>query len=44
MILPTEKKLVPYWQNNRQPFPTEHEQNIAWSAITKASRKWLREK
>ena len=34
------KESVPYWQEDRQPFPVEHENNIAWSAITKASRLW----
>ena len=34
------KESVPYWQEDRQPFSVEHEHNIAWSAITKASRLW----
>ena len=31
---------VPYWQEDRQPFPEDHEHTIAWSAITKASQLW----
>ena len=44
-IIPTEKtELVLYWQAGRQPFPMEHEQNIAWLAITRARKKWPWEK
>ena len=31
---------VPYWQADRQPFSSKQEQNIAWSAITQASKLW----
>ena len=30
---------VPYWQNNRQPFSPEQEQNISWLTIHQEMKK-----
>ena len=31
---------VPYWQDNRQPFPPEQEHNISWLTIHQVMKKW----
>ena len=31
---------VPYWQDDRQPFPSTQKIKISWNHITQASKKW----